>query len=88
MRGAEDQAVADADDEAGAEQEPRVLDGDERLAEGAERVIGRAGRVLPERHDRQDADDSDRDERALDDPRGDEAEREPFVVRRDAGDGH
>jgi hypothetical protein len=41
---AEDQAVADADDEAGAEQEGRVVDGDERLAEGDERVVGRAPR--------------------------------------------
>src|SRR4051812_13542974 len=73
---AEDQSVADADDEAGAEQEGRVVDGDERLTQAQERAVGQATGVLTQRHDRKDADDADSDERALDDARRDEAERE------------
>ena len=74
--------VPDAHDEAGAEQERRVVDDDERLAEGYERGVGRAPRVVAQGHDRQHADDADRDERALDDARGHEADREPRVARR------
>jgi hypothetical protein len=69
-----------ADDDAGTEQERRVMDGDQRLAEGDERVVGHAGRVLAQRHDRQDADDADRDEPALDEAGGDVADRELLVV--------
>ena len=55
------------------------MDRDERLADGHERARIRAGsprEVLPQRQDREEADDADGDEGALDDTGGDVAERE------------
>jgi hypothetical protein len=63
-----------------AQHEGCVVHSDERLAEGDERVVGRAARVLAQGHDRQDADDADRDEPALDEAGGDVADRELLVV--------
>jgi hypothetical protein len=77
---AQDQPVADADDEPGTEQERPVLDGDERLAGHDERAGVAARGVLAQRQDRQDAEDADGDEGAFDDARRDVSEGEAFVL--------
>src|SRR5829696_8650265 len=90
---AQDQPVPDADDPAGAEQERPVMDRDQRLAGGHERAripTGSSGEVLPQGHDRQEADDADGDEGAIDETSGDIAQRERFALPledREQGDG-
>ena len=75
------------------------MDGDQRPAGQDERRVvgpGGAGEVLAQRHDREQADDADRDQRGLDDAHGHVAERQAFALapedrverdrRADAGD--
>ena len=52
------------------------MDCDQRLARQTQRGGIRARRVPAQGHDREDADDSHEDERALDDSSGEVAERE------------
>jgi hypothetical protein len=70
------------------------MDCDERRAGGHERAricAGNAREVLPQGHDGEEADDADGDEGAFNEPSGDIAERERFVLpledgeRRDGG---
>src|SRR5918997_184136 len=77
---AQQQPVPDADYEAGTEQERSIMERDERLADRDERAGIRArGGLLPQRQDREEAEDADGDEGALDDAGCDEAEGEAFV---------
>jgi hypothetical protein len=62
---AQGQAVADSDDEAGAEQEHPVVDRDVRLTGQEEQGEVRAAGVLPQGHDREEAEDSGGHEGAL-----------------------
>jgi hypothetical protein len=69
------------------------MDRDQRLAGGHERAripTGSSGEVLPQGHDRQEADDADGDEGAIDETSGDIAQRERFALPledREQGDG-
>ena len=67
---AQQQPVADADDEAWPEEERPIMNGDERLADRDERggICARSSRdVLPQRHDRKQAEDAHGDEDGFDD---------------------
>ena len=78
---AEYQPVPDADDPAWPEQERPVVDRDERPADGDERARAAcASDVLPQRHDRKEADGADGDEGAFNDTGGDIAEGEVLVL--------
>ena len=59
---AQDQPGPEAVDEAGSEQERPVVDRDERLADRRRAMPHRRRAVLPQRHDRQEAEDADDDE--------------------------
>ena len=76
---AEDQAVSDADGEAGSEQEHPILDRGERLGVPGERG-GVGPGVVSQRHDGKDGDDADEDEDAFHDASGDVAEREDLTL--------
>ena len=83
---AQDQPVADADDEAGSEQERPVMERDKRLADRDERAGIRArSSLLAQRHDRKEAEDAHGDEDAFDDTSRDEAKGEDFVLPPDDG---
>ena len=76
---AQQHPVPDADDEAGPERERPSMHRDERRADREERAGIRARGLLPQRHDRQHAEDADGDEDALDDTRRDPAEGGDFA---------
>jgi hypothetical protein len=81
-RGAHDQAVSDADDEARAEGKCPLLHSDERPADRLKRGRVRVGsrQVLSQGHEPQHAEDADENERGLHDPGGDEPEGERFAL--------
>jgi hypothetical protein len=86
---AKDQPVPDADNEARPEQERPVMDRDQRPAGRHERArisAGSSREVLSQGHDRKEADDADGDEGAFNEPGGDIAEREPFVLPLEDGE--
>ena len=88
---AEDEPVPDADNEARAQQERPVMECDQRLADRHQRArirAGGSGDVGPQRQDREEADDADGDEGALDEPGGDVAEGERFVLPLEDGEQH
>ena len=74
------QPSPDSIHEAGPEQERPTLDGDEQLANRDERAGIRAGSTLTQGDDREDAQDADEKEGALNETSGDVAERNGFVL--------
>jgi hypothetical protein len=77
---AQQQPVPDADDEAGSEQERPIMERDQRLADRGERAGIRARSLLPQRHNRKEAEDADGDEGAFNDTSRDIAESDAFVL--------
>lgn len=71
-------AGRDARHQARTEQKRLVPHCDQSLTSCDQRLVGRSG--LPEWHDCQQADDYDRDDGSLEEPRDDEAEGERFVL--------
>src|SRR5215211_4946205 len=85
---AQNQPVADAYKEAGPKQERPIFERDQRLTGGEERAGIRARSLLPQRHDRKDAEDADGDEDAFNDTSRDIAESEDFVNPLEDGEQH
>src|SRR5215213_8935729 len=86
---AQDQPVADADDEAGSEQERPIMERDQRLADRDERAgIRASGSLLAQRHDRKEAEDAHSDKGGFHDTSRDKAQSEDFVYPLEDGPQH